>query len=61
MRVGVAQVVELSNQLRGICGARQVLNCKIAMQHNIGRFCLSEVACILSNYVTKSNSMMLKF
>jgi len=33
---GVAQVVELSNQLRGRCGKRQVDNCKLAMQHNIG-------------------------
>ncbi|CAI4227307.1 unnamed protein product [Auanema sp. JU1783] len=33
---GVAQVVELSNQLRGRCGKRQVPNAKVAMQHNIG-------------------------
>ncbi|VDK77699.1 unnamed protein product [Litomosoides sigmodontis] len=33
---GVAQVVELSLQLRGNAGARQVPNCKVAMQHNIG-------------------------
>ncbi|VBB31385.1 unnamed protein product [Acanthocheilonema viteae] len=33
---GVAQVVELSLQLRGLAGARQVPNCKVAMQHNIG-------------------------
>ncbi|GMT16123.1 hypothetical protein PFISCL1PPCAC_7420, partial [Pristionchus fissidentatus] len=33
---GVAQVVELSNQLRGRCGKRQVPNAKLAMQHNIG-------------------------
>ncbi|KHJ91259.1 thiolase protein, partial [Oesophagostomum dentatum] len=32
---GVAQVVELSNQMRGRCGKRQVPNCKMAMQHNI--------------------------
>ncbi|MCP9262190.1 Non-specific lipid-transfer protein [Dirofilaria immitis] len=33
---GVAQVVELSLQLRGLAGARQVPNCKVALQHNIG-------------------------
>lgn len=33
---GVAQVVELSNQLRGRCGKRQVPNARIALQHNIG-------------------------
>ncbi|KAI1693455.1 SCP-2 sterol transfer family domain-containing protein [Ditylenchus destructor] len=33
---GIAQAVELSNQLRGRCGTRQVSNCKYALQHNIG-------------------------
>ncbi|CAJ0580508.1 unnamed protein product, partial [Mesorhabditis spiculigera] len=33
---GVAQVVELSNQLRGRCGKRQVSNVRHALQHNIG-------------------------
>ncbi|KAI6238608.1 Sterol carrier protein 2 [Aphelenchoides fujianensis] len=33
---GVAQVVELSNQLRGRCGKRQVPNARVGMQHNIG-------------------------
>ncbi|GMS94149.1 hypothetical protein PENTCL1PPCAC_16324, partial [Pristionchus entomophagus] len=33
---GVAQCVELSNQLRGRCGKRQVPNAKLAMQHNLG-------------------------
>lgn len=33
---GVAQVVELSNQLRQRCGLRQVPNVKYALQHNIG-------------------------
>lgn len=35
-KLGVAQIVELSNQLRGRCGKRQVPNVKLAMQHNIG-------------------------
>jgi len=33
---GIAQCVELCNQLRGKCGKRQVPNAKVAMQHNIG-------------------------
>uniref|UniRef100_A0A915DUP9 Sterol carrier protein 2 n=1 Tax=Ditylenchus dipsaci TaxID=166011 RepID=A0A915DUP9_9BILA len=33
---GIAQAVELSNQLRGRCGKRQVENCRYALQHNIG-------------------------
>ncbi|KAL3108507.1 hypothetical protein niasHT_015429 [Heterodera trifolii] len=33
---GIAQAVELSNQLRGRCGTRQVTNAKYALQHNIG-------------------------
>ncbi|KAI6196137.1 Sterol carrier protein 2 [Aphelenchoides besseyi] len=33
---GVAQCVELCNQLRGRCGKRQVENARVAMQHNIG-------------------------
>lgn len=34
----MAQVVELATQLRGLAGKRQVPNCKIAMQHNIGGY-----------------------
>uniref|UniRef100_A0A914GYM0 Sterol carrier protein 2 n=1 Tax=Globodera rostochiensis TaxID=31243 RepID=A0A914GYM0_GLORO len=33
---GIAQAVELSNQLRGRCGVRQVPNAIYALQHNIG-------------------------
>lgn len=33
---GVAQCVELSNQLRGRCGKRQVPNVRAALQHNLG-------------------------
>jgi len=33
---GVAQAVELSWQLRGLAGKRQVPNARVAMQHNIG-------------------------
>jgi len=33
---GVAQVVELCTQLRGLAGKRQVPNARVAMQHNIG-------------------------
>ncbi|CAD5214240.1 unnamed protein product [Bursaphelenchus xylophilus] len=33
---GVAQIVELSNQLRGRCGKRQVPKVRLAMQHNLG-------------------------
>ena len=33
---GIAQAVELCNQLRRRCGPRQVANAMYAMQHNIG-------------------------
>ncbi|KAI6238607.1 hypothetical protein M3Y99_00664600 [Aphelenchoides fujianensis] len=33
---GVAQCVELCNQLRGRCGKRQVPNVRVALQHNLG-------------------------
>ena len=33
---GLAQIVEITNQLRGRCGARQVKNAKIGLTHNIG-------------------------
>ncbi|MBI2890361.1 MAG: lipid-transfer protein [Nitrospirae bacterium] len=33
---GLAQCFELNQQLRGLCGPRQVPNAKIALQHNIG-------------------------
>jgi len=33
---GIAQCAELTWQLRGAAGARQVPNCKLALQHNIG-------------------------
>lgn len=35
---GVAQCVELCNQLRGKCGKRQVPNVRVALQHNLGKF-----------------------
>ena len=33
---GLAQCCELSWQLRGWCGERQVQNCRYALQHNVG-------------------------
>jgi sterol carrier protein 2 len=33
---GLAQCAELCWQLRGMCGKRQVPNCKVALAHNIG-------------------------
>jgi acetyl-CoA acetyltransferase len=33
---GIAQVCELNWQLRGMCGERQVKDCKVALQHNLG-------------------------
>uniref|UniRef100_A0A1I7SCA2 propanoyl-CoA C-acyltransferase n=1 Tax=Bursaphelenchus xylophilus TaxID=6326 RepID=A0A1I7SCA2_BURXY len=33
---GVAQCVEISNQLRGRCGKRQVPNMRLGLQHNLG-------------------------
>lgn len=33
---GVAQAVEIVEQLRGTCGARQVQNAKIGVTHNVG-------------------------
>ncbi|PAV87820.1 hypothetical protein WR25_06060 [Diploscapter pachys] len=33
---GVAQAVELANQVRGRCGKRQVPNAKVGLQHNLG-------------------------
>ena len=33
---GLAQCAELCWQLRGMCGNRQVPNCNVALQHNIG-------------------------
>lgn len=36
LRIGIAQCAELTWQLRGSAGDRQVPNCKLALQHNIG-------------------------
>jgi acetyl-CoA C-acetyltransferase len=33
---GLAQVYEITNQLRGNCGERQVKDAKIGLTHNIG-------------------------
>ena len=35
--LGIAQAVELVNQLRGRCGLRHVQNCEYELQHNIGK------------------------
>lgn len=45
---GVAQLVELYEQLRGEAGAVQVKNPEIALQHNIGigRFATGSVGCV---------------
>ena len=33
---GLAQCAELCCQLRGMAGPRQISNCRVALQHNIG-------------------------
>jgi len=33
---GVKQIVEITNQLRGVCGKRQVKNAKVGLAHNVG-------------------------
>ena len=33
---GLAQCFELNQQLRGLCGSRQVESARIALQHNLG-------------------------
>jgi acetyl-CoA acetyltransferase len=43
---GLAQCFELTNQLRGTAGARQVDNVDIALQHNIGL----GGACVITMY-----------
>ena len=33
---GVKQIVEITNQLRGVCGKRQVKNARLGLSHNVG-------------------------
>ncbi|MFZ2025539.1 MAG: thiolase domain-containing protein [Microgenomates group bacterium] len=33
---GVKQIVEITNQLRGVCGKRQVKNARLGLAHNVG-------------------------
>jgi len=33
---GVKQIVEITNQLRGVCGKRQVKNARVGLAHNVG-------------------------
>jgi len=47
---GLAQCYEITHQLRGVAGARQVDNAKIALQHNLGL----GGACVVSLYRANS-------
>jgi acetyl-CoA acetyltransferase len=45
---GLAQCFELNQQLRGMCGPRQVEGAEIALQHNLGL----GGACVVAMYRT---------
>ncbi|MCY3411033.1 MAG: thiolase domain-containing protein [Candidatus Heimdallarchaeota archaeon] len=46
---GVAQLVELTEQLRGNSGSRQISDAEIGLAHNLGGFAAHHVVHILSN------------
>ena len=49
---GAAQIVELTEQLRGRCGSRQVLNARVALAENAGGAVRADPAAIAIHILT---------